>query len=209
MPKEKNQHKSAAASDEKFRDFFTTTVADIPAEMVRREEEAAEEQKGLFGRLFGHAKPKQAPQAGTDLELPTGEVLLGADALAKPDGEEPLDLDLTLRTADPGTDFPQPKAEVPAVPEKTCRAGQTGPAACPGEQAGAAQGSCRPGSAAGKAPEEGCTEPQERPGRAAAAGTAGAAGDAAAQGYAERHGCKTEAGGGNAGAHPQRGCAAG
>ena len=30
MPKEKNQHKSAAASDEKFRDFFTTTVADIP-----------------------------------------------------------------------------------------------------------------------------------------------------------------------------------
>ena len=43
MPKEKNQHKSAAASDEKFRDFFTTTVADIPAEMVRREEEAAEE----------------------------------------------------------------------------------------------------------------------------------------------------------------------
>ena len=118
MPKEKNQHKSAAASDEKFRDFFTTTVADIPAEMVRREEEAAEEHKGLFGRLFGHAKPRQAPQAGTDLELPTGEVLLGADALAKPDGEEPLDLDLTLRTADPGTDFPQPKAEVPAAPEK-------------------------------------------------------------------------------------------
>ena len=118
MPKEKNQHKSTAASDEKFRDFFTTTVADIPAEMVRREEEAAEEHKGLFGRLFGHAKPKQAPQAGTDLELPTGEVLLGADALAKPDGEEPLDLDLTLRTADPGTDFPQPKAEVPAAPEK-------------------------------------------------------------------------------------------
>lgn len=122
MPKEKNQHKCAAASDEKFRDFFTTTVADIPAEMVRREEEAAEEQKGLFGRLFGHAKPKQAPQAGTDLELPTGEVLLGADALAKHDGEEPLDLDLTLRTADPGTDFPQPKAEVPAAPENLpCR----------------------------------------------------------------------------------------
>ena len=118
MPKEKNQHKSAAASDEKFRDFFTTTVADIPAEMVRREEEAAEEHKGLFGRLFGHAKPRQAPQAGADLELPTGEVLLGTDSLAKPDGEEPLDLDLTLRTADPGTDFPQPKAEVPAAPEK-------------------------------------------------------------------------------------------
>ena len=45
---------------------------------------------------------------------------------------------------------------------------------------------------------------------AVAAPAAGAAaGDAAAQGHAERHGCKTEAGGGNAGAHPQRGCAAG
>ena len=131
MPKEKNQHKSAAASDEKFRDFFTTTVADIPAEMVRREEEAAEEHKGLFGRLFGHAKPKQAPQAGTDLELPTGEVLLGADALAKHDGEEPLDLDLTLRTADPGTDFPQPKAEVPAAPEKPAMPDKPAPQPAP------------------------------------------------------------------------------
>ena len=131
MPKEKNQHKSAAASDEKFRDFFTTTVADIPAEMVRREEEAAEEHKGLFGRLFGHAKPKQAPQAGTDLELPTGEVLLGADALVKHDGEEPLDLDLTLRTADPGTDFPQPKAEVPAAPEKPAMPDKPAPQPAP------------------------------------------------------------------------------
>jgi len=131
MPKEKNQYKSAAASDEKFRDFFTTTVADIPAEMVRREEEAAEEHKGLFGRLFGHAKPKQAPQAGADLELPTGEVLLGADALVKHDGEEPLDLDLTLRTADPGTDFPQPKAEVPAAPEKPAMPDKPAPQPAP------------------------------------------------------------------------------
>ena len=53
MPKEKNQHKSAAASDEKFRDFFTTTVADIPAEMVRREEEAAEEHKRSEERRVG------------------------------------------------------------------------------------------------------------------------------------------------------------
>lgn len=207
MPKEKNQHKSAAASDEKFRDFFTTTVADIPAEMVRREEEAAEEHKGLFGRLFGHAKPKQAPQAGTDLELPTGEVLLGADALAKPDGEEPLDLDLTLRTADRARISPA-KAEVPAAPEKPAVPDR--PAPQPARRTSRSRPRLRrPGSAAGEAPEEGCTEPQERPGRAAAAGTAGAAGDAAAQGHAERHGCKTEAGGGNAGAHPQRGCAAG
>ncbi len=130
MPKEKNQHKSAAASDEKFRDFFTTTVADIPAEMVRREEEAAEEHKGLFGRLFGHAKPKQAPQAGTDLELPTGEVLLGADALAKHDGEEPLDLDLTLRRRTRARS-PQPKAEVPAAPEKPAMPDRPAPQPAP------------------------------------------------------------------------------
>lgn len=127
MPKQKNERKGAAqdsaAKEEKFRDFFTTTVADIPAEMARRDEEAAQKPKGVFGRLFGHAKtaePKEEPQTGTDLELPTGEVLLGSEVRSMPDDEETLDLDLTLRTADPGTDFPQPRAEQPkpAVPEK-------------------------------------------------------------------------------------------
>lgn len=99
---------------------------------------------------------------GADLELPTGEVLLGADALAKPDGEEPLDLDLTLRTADPGTDFPQPKAEVPAAPENR-RAGQTGPAACPGEQAGAAQGSCAPAPQPEKPRKKAAQNPKNAP----------------------------------------------
>ena len=63
MPKEKNQHKSAAASDEKFRDFFTTTVADIPAEMVRREEETAEE-----GAVRAAVRPckTEAGSAGRD-----------------------------------------------------------------------------------------------------------------------------------------------
>ena len=125
MPKQKDERKGAAqdsaAKEEKFRDFFTTTVADIPAEMVRRDEEAAQKPKGVFGRLFGHAKtakPKEEPQTGTDLELPTGEVLLGSEVQSMPD-EDALDLDLTLRTAGPGTDFPQPRAEqsAPAAPE--------------------------------------------------------------------------------------------
>ena len=119
MPKEKDERKGAAAQDsaakeEKFRNFFSTTVADIPAEMARRDEEAEEKSKGVFGRLFGHAKPKEEPQPAADLELPTGEVLLDADALTAPDAEEALDLDLTLHTADPGTDFPQPREEVEA-----------------------------------------------------------------------------------------------
>ena len=127
MPKEKDERKGAAqdsaAKEEKFRNFFSTTVADIPAEMARRDEEAEEKSKGVFGRLFGHTKPKEEPQPTADLELPTGEVLLDADALTAPEAEEALDLDLTLRTADPGTDFPQPRqeaeaeAEAPAEPE--------------------------------------------------------------------------------------------
>ena len=118
MPKEKDERKGAAqdsaAKEEKFRNFFSTTVADIPAEMARRDEEAEEKSKGVFGRLFGHAKPKEEPQPAADLELPTGEVLLDADALTQPEAEDALDLDLTLRTADPGTDFPQPRQEVEA-----------------------------------------------------------------------------------------------
>ena len=114
MPKEQNQHKSAAASDEKFRDFFTTTVADIPAEMVRREEEAAEEHKGLFGRLFGHAKPKQAPQAGTDLELPTGEVL--EVKLRRSSGNPSLDAAIERAIL---KSSPLPKPDDPALFQRT------------------------------------------------------------------------------------------
>ncbi len=116
MPKEKDERKGAvhpdgADKEERFRNFFSTSVVDVPAEMARRDEEA-EKPKGMLGRLFGHGKPKEEPQAQQDLELPTGEILLGADA--KP-GQEP-DLELTLRTADPGSDFPQPKEDAPVVP---------------------------------------------------------------------------------------------
>lgn len=136
-------------------------MADIPAEMVRREEEAAEEHKGLFGRLFGHAKPKQAPQAGTDLELPTGEVLLGADALAKHDGEEPLDLDLTLRTADPGTDFPSPKPKG-LLPRKNLPCRTDRPRSLPRRTSRSRPRLLPSRLRSRKSPEEGCTEPQER-----------------------------------------------
>ena len=119
MPKKHEEHGAVpqdenAARDEKFRSFFSTTVADIPAEMARRDEEQKQEKsRGLFGRLFGYAEKKPEPEAEPGLEIPTGEILLGADAGSEP----PADMDLVLRTADPGSEFPQPKQPA-AEPQK-------------------------------------------------------------------------------------------
>ena len=114
MPKKNEDHKSTPQSEndareERFRNFFSTSVVDVPAEMARRDEEKKEKSKGVLGRLFGHSKEKEAPQEEPGLEIPTGEILLGADA--KPEKE--ADLDLVLRTADPVPDLPlrQPEEE--------------------------------------------------------------------------------------------------
>ena len=90
MPKNTNDHGSQSMDQEaRFRDFFTTSVVDIPAEMVRREAEQREKEahKGVLGRLFGRTG-REEPQAAPGLELPTGEILLGADA--RPEAEEDL-----------------------------------------------------------------------------------------------------------------------
>ena len=113
MPKKNEEPKftqrnESAAREERFRHFFSTSVVDIPAEMARRDEEKQEKSKGVLGRLFGHSK-KEEPQEEPELEIPTGEILLGADA--KP--EKKADLELVLRTADPEPDLPlrQPKED--------------------------------------------------------------------------------------------------
>ena len=49
------------ARDEKFRTFFTTSVAQVPEEMTRGDDGPAEKPKGLFGRLF--RREKTEPQA--------------------------------------------------------------------------------------------------------------------------------------------------
>ena len=100
MPKDK---KELREQDEKFHDFFTTSVVDIPVEMTRRDEEEPPKKPGVLGRLFGHGK-KQPEEEKPVLEIPTGEILLGADA--KP--EQEADLELVLHTADPVPPFPQP-----------------------------------------------------------------------------------------------------
>ena len=117
MPNNKNERKGKQAgelsAEERFRNFFSTSVIDLPEEMTRRDEPAPVEEKpkaGLLGKLFGHDKEETAAPAQPVLEIPTGEILLGADA--KPVQPEQEDMALELRTADP----------IPAMPLQPARA---------------------------------------------------------------------------------------
>ena len=106
MPNNKNEHKRKQAgelsAEERFRNFFSTSVIDLPEEMTRRDEPAPVEEKpkaGLLGKLFGHDKEETPAAAQPVLEIPTGEILLGADA--RPVQPEQEDMALELRTEDP------------------------------------------------------------------------------------------------------------
>ncbi len=106
MPNNKNERKGNQAgelsAEERFRNFFSTSVIDLPEEMTRRDEPAPVEEKpkaGLLGKLFGHDKEELPAPAQPMLEIPTGEILLGADA--KPVQPEQEDMALELRTEDP------------------------------------------------------------------------------------------------------------
>ena len=127
MPNNKNERKGKQAgelsSEERFRNFFSTSVIDLPEEMTRRDEPAPVEEKpkaGLLGKLFGHDKEETSAPAQPVLEIPTGEILLGADA--KPVQPEQEDMALELRTADPIPAMPmqparvEPAKAVPAEP---------------------------------------------------------------------------------------------
>ena len=127
MPNNKNERKGKQAgelsSEERFRNFFSTSVIDLPEEMTRRDEPAPVEEKpkaGLLGKLFGHDKEETSAPAQPVLEIPTGEILLGADA--KPVQPEQEDMALELRTADPIPVMPlqparaEPVKAVPAEP---------------------------------------------------------------------------------------------
>ena len=58
------------AREEKFRTFFTTSVAQVPEEMTRRDDEDEEKPKSLLGRLFRREKGEQ-PEGGTPEESRT------------------------------------------------------------------------------------------------------------------------------------------
>lgn len=126
MPNNKNERKGKQtgelSAEERFRNFFSTSVIDLPEEMTHRDEPAPVEEKpkaGLLGKLFGHDKEETPAPAQPMLEIPTGEILLGADA--KPVQPEQEDMALELRTADPVPVMPLQFARtepVEAAPEE-------------------------------------------------------------------------------------------
>lgn len=97
------------AREEKFRTFFTTSVAQVPEEMTRRDDENEEKPKSLLGRLFRREKAEQQ-ESGTPEESRTGEIQLGGE-----EPEEPSDLELVLTLEEEVTE-PKPEQPKPAEP---------------------------------------------------------------------------------------------
>lgn len=97
------------AREEKFRTFFTTSVAQVPEEMTRRDDENEEKSKSLLGRLFRREKAEQQ-ESGTPEESRTGEIQLGGE-----EPEEPSDLELVL-TLEEEVAEPKPEQPKPAEP---------------------------------------------------------------------------------------------
>ena len=117
MPKDEERkeltQEEIDARDEKFRTFFTTSVAQVPEEMTRRDDEPDEKPKGLFGRLF--RREKTEPQAdGAVEESSTGEIRLGGEEQEKP-SELELVLKLEEETEPSKPETPEP--EKPQVPQ--------------------------------------------------------------------------------------------
>ena len=98
------------AQNEKFRTFFSTSVAQVPEAMKHREEEK-ENTGSLLGKFFHREKEKEEPTAAPAArnELPpTGEIVLGH--------EEETDAGLEL-ALDPGELDEAAPAALPAEPE--------------------------------------------------------------------------------------------
>ena len=100
------------AREEKFRTFFTTSVAQVPEEMTRRDDENEEKPKSLLGRLFRREKGEQQ-EGGTPEESCTGEIQLSGE-----EPEEPSDLELVLALEEEVAE-PKPEQPKPAEPVST------------------------------------------------------------------------------------------
>ena len=107
-----------AAKEEKFRTFFSTSVAQVPDEMKRRDDDQKNPdtgKPGILSRLLGRAKeeaaaePAEEPKAQPQELPPTGEIRLGGEEEA---AEPEADLELVA-------DFfaPETPAQTPAAPE--------------------------------------------------------------------------------------------
>ena len=107
-----------AAKEEKFRTFFSTSVAQVPDEMKRRDDDQKNPdtgKPGILSRILGRAKeeaaaePAEKPKAQPQELPPTGEIRLGGEEEA---AEPEADLELAA-------DFfaPETPAQTPAAPE--------------------------------------------------------------------------------------------
>ena len=147
------------AQNEKFRTFFSTSVAQVPEEMKRRDEEK-ESTGSLLGKLFHREKDKEEPAAAPAVQNelpPTGEIVLGHEEEA----EAGLELALEpgeLEEAEPVALPTAPEAGTPARTPAREKAGAAPPPGTP-DPAGAA-GGCRDGRTQGHA----LWHPQARPG---------------------------------------------
>ena len=107
-----------AAKEEIFRPLFSTSVAQVPDEMKRRDDDQKNPdtgKPGILSRLLGRAKeeaaaePAEEPKAQPQELPPTGEIRLGGEEEA---AEPEADLELAA-------DFfaPETPAQTPAAPE--------------------------------------------------------------------------------------------
>lgn len=161
MPNNKNERKGKQtgelSAEERFRNFFSTSVIDLPEEMTHRDAPAPVEEKpkaGLLGKLFGHDKEETPAAAQPVLEIPTGEILLGADA--RPVQPEQEDMALELRTADPVPVMPMQPARlepVKAVPAEPVPAPKAAAAVQPAPEKPVPQPKPQPAAAPQKQPK--------------------------------------------------------
>ena len=173
MPNNKNERKGKQtgelSAEERFRNFFSTSVIDLPEEMTHRDEPAPVEEKpkaGLLGKLFGHDKEETPAAAQPVLEIPTGEILLGVDA--KPVQPEQEDMALELRTADPVPVMPMQPARpepVKAVPAEPVPAPKAAAAVQPAPEKPVPQP--KPQPKVQPAPAQPAAEPEKAPAKAA------------------------------------------
>lgn len=115
------------AQNEKFRTFFSTSVAQVPEEMKRRDEEK-ENTGSLLGKLFRREKAQEEPAAAPAVQNelpPTGEIVLGHEEEAEAGLElalEPVELEeaepVALPTAPEAPAAPKPEPRPAPQPEK-------------------------------------------------------------------------------------------
>ena len=115
---DKTNPEDLAAKEEKFRTFFSTSVAQVPEEMKRRDEEAKKKEKtqsSILGRILGRAREEAEEEKARQELPPTGEIRLDGNAeAAEPEADLELAADFFKPDTEPAAKKPAPAAKKPA-----------------------------------------------------------------------------------------------